>query len=179
MNNEADAVISFWRDAGPDKWFAKDDRFDVQFKAKYLDLHFAVARREREHWQQQPYSALAAVLMLDQFPRNAFRGTGHMFATDTLARHYARRIINAGFLADIEPALRLFACVPFIHSEELQDQEYALTLYREHAPDAMHWAVDHHGIIQRFGRFPHRNPVLGRETTQEEQAFLANGGFAG
>src|SRR5690606_15824626 len=101
-------------------------------------------------WLGSPYGALALVLLLDQFPRNAFRDTAHMYATDSLARYYAQALIDSGFMEAIDDELKNFACVPFMHSESLGDQVYALELYKKHAPDNMKWAIEHHDIIQRF-----------------------------
>lgn len=176
---EADAVIRFWREAGPKMWFAKDEAFDAEFYRRFADLHFAVARRQKDVWREDPYGSLALVLLLDQFPRNCFRGTAHMFATDALARYYAHEIIDSGKIEHIEKALRQFVYVPFMHSEALADQDYAVDLYTKFAPDDLKWAVEHRDIIQQFGRFPHRNASMGRDTTAEEQRFLDGGGFAG
>jgi uncharacterized protein (DUF924 family) len=173
----AKAMVDFWREAGPAKWFAKDAAFDAAFRSRFQDAHYAAARQELEAWLRQPESALALILLLDQYPRNAFRDTGHMFATDGLALSYARRSLD--FLDRIEPALRNFICLPFMHAEDLAAQQEALVLYPRHAPDSMHWAQVHHDIIARFGRFPHRNAALGRVTTPEEQEFLDAGGFSG
>ena len=93
---EALALVDFWREAGASKWFMKDSDFDAEFDRRYADLHFIAARRQLEPWLDDPYASLALVLLLDQFPRNAFRDTGHMFATDGLARRYARRALNLG-----------------------------------------------------------------------------------
>jgi len=176
---QAKQIVEFWIEAGPDKWFKKDDAFDEEFRTRFMDLHFRAARREFEDWSEQPNSALALMILLDQFPRNAFRGTAHMFATDALARFYARKAYEAGFIERVDPPLRLFMFLPFTHSEIEADQELSLRLYREYAPEALSFGVDHLDIIKRFGRFPHRNPSLARETTTDEQAFLDDGGFAG
>ncbi|HEY9280445.1 MAG TPA: DUF924 family protein [Eoetvoesiella sp.] len=176
---DAASVITFWREAGPSLWFAKNTAFDETFRQRFLALHFAAARREQDAWLSSPYASLALVLLLDQFPRNAFRGTAHMYATDSLARYYAQTLIDSGFMGSIDDELKVFACVPFSHSESLDDQAHALDLYTKHAPRDMKWAVEHYEIIQRFGRFPHRNGQLGRLTTPEEQQFLDGGGFAG
>ncbi|WP_397476207.1 DUF924 family protein [Pusillimonas sp.] len=176
---QAREVVDFWKQAGPDMWFKKDEAFDEEFSRRFADLHMAAARRELEAWCDEPESALALLILLDQFPRNAFRGTAHMFATDPLAQHYARKAFDAGFIERLEAPLRLFMFLPFTHAENLADQELSLRLYRQYAPDALSFGIDHLDIIERFGRFPHRNPSLGRETTAEEQAFLDEGGFAG
>ncbi|WP_322998036.1 DUF924 family protein [Castellaniella sp.] len=173
----AQAMVDFWRDAGPARWFAKDEAFDSALRSRFYDAHYAAARQELEAWLQQPESALALILLLDQYPRNAFRDTGHMFATDGLALAYARRSLV--FLDQIEPDLRNFICLPFMHAEDLAIQREAVVLYQQHAPASLHWAQVHHDIIAQFGRFPHRNAALGRVTTPEEQAFLDSGGFAG
>lgn len=176
---KANTVIEFWRNAGPEAWFEKNTAFDDDFRHRFLALHFAAARREHEDWSSSPYAGLALILLLDQFPRNAFRGTAHMYATDPLARHYARVLIESGFIDYLDAELKSFACLPFMHSENIDDQVYALDLYRKHAPADNRWAIEHHDIIQRFGRFPHRNAELARINTPEEQRFLDEGGFAG
>jgi len=173
-------VVAFWRQAGPDKWFAKEDAFDAAFRDGFRDDHLAAARRERDAWARDATGSLALCLLLDQWPRNCFRGTGHAFATDPLARLFARRAIAAGHDQAFEEALRPFFYLPFQHSEDLADQRQALTLFGAlTGPDADTWARHHHDIIARFGRFPHRNAALGRRTTPEEAAFLEADGFRG
>jgi uncharacterized protein (DUF924 family) len=172
-------IVRFWRDAGPAKWFAKDDAFDAELHARFLDEHFAAARRERERLLDDADSALALILLLDQVPRNVFRDSAHAFATDPLARAYADRAINAGFDLNVDPALRIFFCMPFEHSEALADQDRAVALC-ETLGDAnyLKYAQAHRDVIQRFGRFPHRNRALARVNTPEERMWLdAGGGF--
>jgi len=179
-DDRALAVTRFWRDAGPEAWFRKDDAFDADFRNRFLDLHYAAARRELDGWADTPEGSLALMILLDQFPRNCFRGTGHMFATDPLARHFAEKAVAAGHDMALEADLRAFVYLPFEHSEEMADQERSVALFSERAPASFTpYAVEHRDIIARFGRFPHRNAALGRETTAEEQAFLDGGGFAG
>jgi uncharacterized protein (DUF924 family) len=171
-------VVAFWRDAGPDKWFARDDAFDARFRERFLEAHFSASRRELEHWMDQAESALALLLLLDQFPRNCFRHSGHAYATDPLARHYAARAVEAGFDARIDRALRVFLYMPFEHSEDIADQARSLELVRALDENYMKYAEAHRDVIARFGRFPHRNRELGRDSTPEEQAWLdAGGGF--
>lgn len=177
--DDAHRVVTFWRTAGPKAWFAKDLDFDQRFREAFLDLHMACARREREAWLNTAQGALALILLLDQFPRNAFRGTAHMFATDPLARHYANRAIEAGHDQRIDIDLRVFMYLPFEHSEAPADQIKSVALHEPMGADWMPYAISHRDIIERFGRFPHRNAVLGRETTSDEQTFLDSGGFAG
>jgi len=173
------AVLEFWRAAGPKRWFKKDPAFDQAFRERFLDLHLRAARRELEAWLAEADSALALLILLDQFPRNAFRGTGHMFATDTLACFYTRQIVDAGLDGQMEPTLRQFCYLPLEHSERLEDQNLSVAFNRGIDADTLHYAELHREIIARFGRFPHRNALLGRESSSEELAFLKDGGFAG
>ena len=173
------AVVEFWKQAGPTHWFAKDEAFDKRFRETFYTAHFQAARRELEPWAAQPEGALALLLLLDQYPRNAFRGTAHMFATDPLARFYARKVIEAKLDQQIETALCGFCYLPFEHSEDADDQRLSLELHEKLNPQDTRWAKEHADIIERFGRFPHRNDVLGRVSTEAECTFLAAGGFAG
>lgn len=176
-------VIGFWQAAGPDKWFAKDDGFDAEIVRRFEAAHHAAARGELAEWEQSAQGALALLILLDQFPRNIWRGSAHAFATDPLALTVADRAIAAGHDMATEPALRLFFYLPFEHSEALADQDRCLALCRaldeESGSAWSRWAELHRDIIVRFGRFPHRNACLGRASTAEELAFLAAGGFAG
>ncbi|RIX83186.1 DUF924 family protein [Acidovorax cavernicola] len=171
-------VVRFWQAAHTD-WFSHDPAFDRRFRECFLDLHFSTARRERDAWAETPEGSLALLILLDQFPRNAFRGTSHMYATDALARHFARMANAAGYIDFIDPELRLFFCLPFSHSEDIADQDLSVELNTRLGPAEQSHAEGHRDIIRRFGRFPHRNPLLLRETTSEEQAFLDRGGFTG
>lgn len=173
-------VIAFWTDAGPDKWFAKDAAFDRAFTERCRDSHFAAAARRLDHWLDTPDGALALIILLDQLPRNAFRDTAHMFATDPLAVAFAKKRIESGHDRQVAPELRPFFLMPLMHSESLEDQDLLLTLLDEAAEAQTYkFAVIHRDIIARFGRFPHRNDCLGRITSPEEAAFLREGGFSG
>ncbi|MEH3086349.1 MAG: DUF924 family protein [Xylophilus ampelinus] len=174
-------VVGFWRDAGQKRWFAKDDAFDADFRRRFLAAHEAAAAGALGGWETTPDGALALLILLDQFPRNAFRGSARMFATDAQALAIAGRSVDAGFDAAAEPALRPFFYMPFMHSEALADQDRCVELSARLTAggDTLRYAELHRDIIVRFGRFPHRNPVLGRETTPAEQRFLDDGGFAG
>ncbi len=173
-------VLEFWTWAGPKHWFAKDERFDARIRERFEALHHAAARRELDDWAQNAQGALALLLLLDQFPRNMYRGSAHSFATDPLARLIARGAIDAGHDRAVDPALRQFFYLPLEHSESLADQDHAVALCQASGdPDLAKWAMLHRDIIGRFERFPHRNAVLGRETTAEEGQFLQSGGFAG
>jgi len=170
-------VVAFWRNAGPGQWFAKNDAFDDEFRARFLALHEEAAAQRLDSWNARAESALGLVLLLDQFPRNCFRDTPRMYATDPLARAYADAAIRSGFDEQIDPKLRLFFYLPFEHSEDLRDQQRSMVLHERLG--FTRYAEHHLHIIQRFGRFPHRNAILGRASTPEEQAFLSSGGFAG
>lgn len=175
----ARGILTFWRDAGPSKWFAKDAAFDDALRDRFLDAHFAAARREHEALLDDADGALALVLLLDQVPRNVFRDSGHAFATDSLARAYATRAIDAGHDQRVDPALRVFFYLPFEHAEDIADQDRCVALVAA-LGDAnyLKYAEAHRDVIRRFGRFPHRNRALGRDSTPEEQAWLdAGGGF--
>ena len=178
MNADAQTVVAFWRDAGPERWFAKDDAFDAEIRTRFLETHMTAARRELDGWAETAEGALALLLLLDQFPRNLFRGTAHQFATDPLAKRIAEQAIAAGHDLAVGPGLRSFFYLPFEHSEALADQERAVAL-TAYDPETMKWAAIHRDIIARFGRFPHRNRSLGRDTAADEAAFLEAGGFGG
>jgi uncharacterized protein (DUF924 family) len=176
---EALGVIDFWVEAGPQRWFAKDAGFDRRFRERFLSLHEAAARGELGYWLLSASGALALILLLDQFPRNAFRGTPRMYATDALAREAAHQAIEAGFDRLVAEDLRVFVYLPFGHSEFLADQERSVVFCRRLGEPSASHAQRHRDIVLRFGRFPHRNPILGRTMTKEEQAYLDGGGYAG
>ena len=172
-------VVGFWRDAGMAKWFRGGEAFDAECRTRWQDAHLAAARREFEGWMDDAEGALALVLLLDQIPRNVFRGSAHAFASDGLAREYASRAVDAGFDARIDVPLRLFLYMPFEHSEDMADQDRAVALFTAMGDAGyLDYARRHREVIAQFRRFPHRNAVLGRSSTPEEQAWLeAGGGF--
>jgi uncharacterized protein (DUF924 family) len=173
-------VLTFWRDAGPDFWFRKDDAFDDAIKTRFLSTYEAAAAGRLSSWEATAEGALALTIVLDQFPRNMFRGDARSFVADALARAVADRALARDFEPQVPEAERLFLHLPFEHSENLADQERSVALARATGDaDALKWAEIHADIIRRFGRFPHRNAVLGRESTADEIAFIADGGFAG
>jgi uncharacterized protein (DUF924 family) len=176
---EALVVVDFWREAGPGRWFAKDADFDRRFRERFFSLHEKAARSELDDWLKTPDGALALVVLLDQYPRNSFRDTPRMYATDALARDVANAAIAAGHDRAIEVGLQVFFYLPFGHSEELADQERSVTLCERLGEPTLTLAKHHRDIIRRFGRFPHRNPILGRPMRPEEQRYLDEGGFAG
>lgn len=180
LMSAAKEVVEFWRAAGPQRWFARDDQFDAEFRRRFLDAHYAAARRACEDWLETAEGALALMLLLDQFPRNCFRNTAHSYATDGLARHYATRAIEEGLDRELTPQLRAFIYLPFEHSEDPLDQERSVAMFEVLGDlEYLRYAELHRDIIRRFGRFPHRNAALGRIPTPEELDFLATGGFAG
>lgn len=176
-------VIAFWQEAGPAKWFARVPAFDTAIAQGYESLHHSAARGELSDWMQTWEGSLALMLLLDQFPRNLFRGSAHSYATDPLARSLADAAIAALHDQQAPAELRVFYYLPFEHSESLADQDRCLALCTAldaaSGSDFKRWAGLHRDIITRFGRFPHRNAALGRTSTAEEQAFLDGGGFAG
>jgi uncharacterized protein (DUF924 family) len=173
-------VLAFWRAAGRERWYERDDTFDADVRSRFLELWRKAAAGELSSWETTDEGALALVIILDQFPRNMFRGDIRTYSSDALAREVASRAIAGGADIRVEPALLEFLYMPFMHSEHLADQLRCVQLFRntDHA-DNLKYAEDHADIIRRFGRFPHRNPILGRSTTPEEQAFLDGGGFRG
>jgi uncharacterized protein (DUF924 family) len=180
VTETADAVLAFWRSAGPDKWFKKDTAFDDEIRSRFCKTYEAAARGELTAWEATREGALALAIVLDQFPRNMFRGSARAFAADPLALAVATRAIERGFDLQLPVQERSFFYLPFEHSERMADQERCCELFRSTGDaELLEWAALHPDIIRRFGRFPHRNAALGRVTTAEEQAFLDGGGFAG
>ncbi len=172
------AVLQFWRDAGAKRWFRQDDDFDGLFRARFLRAHEAAAAGRLDSWSHTPDGALALVLLLDQFPRNAFRGTPRMYATDAQARAAADAAIAAGHDRNVAEDLRQFFYLPFMHSEDLPDLDRCCALMQPLGGDNLRYAHHHRDIVARFGRFPHRNAMLGRSSSGEEERFLAEGGFS-
>jgi uncharacterized protein (DUF924 family) len=177
---KSEDVLAFWREAGPKQWFTKDRAFDAEISKRFFATWTAAATGHLSAWQDTPDGALALVIVLDQFPRNMFRDEARAFETDSLARAVADRAIGRGFDRSVPQSERVFFYLPFEHSEAAADQSRCIALVRAMGnADLLTWAELHADIIRRFGRFPHRNDVLGRTSTPNELAFLANGGFAG
>lgn len=180
MTATASDIVRFWTDAGPEKWFKKDASFDAEIRSRFLQAHKAAASSGLKDWEGSPEGALALLILLDQFPRNMFRNDRRAFATDPMALTIAERAIANGFDKKVDPKLRTFFYLPYQHVEDIGQQERGVALYRSAGDaDGEKWAKIHADIIRRFGRFPHRNAVLGRETGADERAFLDSGGFAG
>ena len=172
-------VVAFWRDAGAEAWFRRDAAFDAEFRDRFLTTYERAAQGDLDHWMADAEGALALMILLDQFPRNAFRGSARSFATDSKALGLAEQAVADGHDLRVDPALRFFFYMPFEHSEAAADQQRALDLMRPLGGETLRYAEIHADVIRRFGRFPHRNKILGRVSTPEELEFLAAGGFAG
>jgi uncharacterized protein (DUF924 family) len=183
--DDAGTVLDFWfgapgsaeRDRPRDIWFETDSVFDATLRARFLRDHERAASGAYHTWLDQADGALALVLLLDQMPRNLFRGSPRAFASDPLAQDAARHAVSRNFDRGIAPVRRWFLYLPFQHSEILADQELSLVLTETLPEDedkavALDYARRHHAVIARFGRFPHRNGVLGRPSTPAEEAFL-------
>jgi uncharacterized protein (DUF924 family) len=166
-------VLTFWfSELGAEFWFVTRDDIDEKIRARFLKLHEEIANN-RLALGSEPHKLLAAVIVLDQFSRNMFRDTGRAFATDPMARSLAKQIIALGFDAAMKLEERYFAYLPFEHSEDREDQELAVRQIRKLGNDDWtSYALKHHSIIDKFGRFPHRNVVLGRRSRPEELAFV-------
>ncbi|HEY7239111.1 MAG TPA: DUF924 family protein [Burkholderiales bacterium] len=176
-------MLLFWFGATPERgkahkrWFVKDEAFDREVRERFLPLYEEAAAGKLAHLTGAAADCLALIVLLDQFPRNMFRGTARAFATDAAALETARHAMARGFDAALLPVERLFVYLPFEHSENLSDQERACDLTKPLdlvAPrlEAYRYALAHRDIIRRFGRFPHRNAILGRSSTPEELEFL-------
>jgi uncharacterized protein (DUF924 family) len=176
----ADGVLAFWRALGRDRWFSRDEAVDAAIRRRFLATYEAAAGGSLRPWEDAPQSALALLIVLDQFPRNMFRDEARAFAADARAREVAERALARGFDQAVTRGERGFFYLPFMHSENAADQERCVALYQAaEDADGLKFALIHADIVRRFGRFPHRNAALGRETTADEQGFLAAGGFTG
>ena len=179
MATSAD-ILDFWTLAGPPKWFAKNAAFDAEIANRFGADVEAAARAEFDSWIEEPDGALALIILLDQFPRNLFRDSPRAFATDAKALATAQDALLRRRDERYSFPLRRFFYLPMMHSERLEDQEFCIeALARLGDREGAEFGRIHRDIIAKFGRFPHRNAVLGRKTTPEEQAFLDKGGFAG
>ena len=170
-----DVLVYWFDDVGADRWFVKDDALDADIAARFKALHEALSADRPAEWTDTPEAKLALVIALDQFPRNIWRGSAHAFATDPVALHHAKALRD-GDVSGFSDAMKLFAFLPFEHSERMEDQDEAVRLIGPLGDEWGEYAVKHREAIERFGRFPHRNEALGRQSTDEERAWLADGG---
>jgi len=172
-------LLDFWWQAGAEKWFAQDDDFDDLCKERFGAATAAALNGELDAWSVSPTGALALILLLDQFPRNIYRGTPKAFAGDAKGLEIAGAAIEQGFDRAFPPSVRVFFYLPFEHAEDMAAQEKAVDLCRALGDmQFYHYALIHMDVIRRFGRFPHRNTVLGRVSTAAEEAYLADNGFS-
>lgn len=166
------ALIDFWfSDENKDRWFHGGDDFDTLIRSRFLDTWQAGKAGELSTWEETPEGALALVILLDQFPLNMFRDQAESYSTEAMAREVAERAIEKGFDRDMEQQQKFFLYLPFMHSEDIDHQLCSIELFSKAGLETR-WAIHHCKIIERFGRFPHRNEALGRESTEEEQAYL-------
>jgi len=175
------AILDFWLDeTGPEHWFVKDEALDRTVRERFGAAYERAAAGLCDDWRRSPEGCLALLILLDQFPRNMFRNSCRAFATDAKARGLARWGLARGSDGEVAPAARQIFLLPLQHSEDLADQALCVSLTADRLPgtDSYDYAIQHRDIIRRFGRFPHRNALLGRETTDEEAAFLAEPGSA-
>jgi uncharacterized protein (DUF924 family) len=170
-----DDVLTFWF-ADPGRWWKKDPAFDAEIRARFLELHDAVMRDERQEWLETSRGTLAYVIVLDQFSRNMFRGTARMFEGDPRALAAARRGLDRSFDRGLCDEERMFLCMPFMHSEDMADQDRCVGLFASGLEQWLPYAEAHRDIVRRFARFPHRNALLGRPSTPEELEFLKQPG---
>jgi uncharacterized protein (DUF924 family) len=187
MKSLAPAVLNFWFGEGAEygkthkRWFEKDPGFDALVGERFGALHEAMSAGKHRDWLEEPHACLARIIVLDQFPRHIHRGSARTFATDTLALEAAKHLVAKGWDRELLPVERVFAYLPFEHSESLEDQERACALCEAlkafpDVADTHRYALAHRDIIRRFGRFPHRNAALGRASTPEEIEFLKQPG---
>jgi len=171
-------LLAFWLPAGPQKWFARSDDFDSLCR-EWLPVREHARGGAYTDWQGTAAGSLALIILLDQIPRNALRGSADQFATDDMALAAADRAVEAGHDRAYPMPLKNFFYLPYQHAEALAAQERGLDLYRAAGDkECYYWALVHADAVRRFGRFPHRNALLGRETTAQERAYLETGGFA-
>ncbi len=170
----ASDVLDFWfSDQMQPNWFAKSDEIDRQIIDGFADTYEAAHRRELDDWIETPEGALALVIVLDQFPRNMFRGSGRSFDSNDLALEHARAALDAGYDTALDGMQRQFLYLPFMHSEDLPDQTRSVELYEALGnQNSLDYAIAHRDIIEKFGRFPHRNAALDRPSTPDEVEFL-------
>ncbi|HXG18626.1 MAG TPA: DUF924 family protein [Methylomirabilota bacterium] len=189
--SSAEEILTFWfGDLRDDEayyeerrklWFASDPRIDQDIKNRFLSNYEHAVAGQLQRWRDTPRTTLALILLFDQFPRNMFRGDPQAFATDAQARALTLDLIQTGADVQLHPVERMFVYMPLMHSEDLTHQRQAVTLFRQLAQDnprvnAVSYAERHLEIIERFGRFPHRNAILGRSSTPEELDFLRQPG---
>lgn len=180
MPVEAREILDFWADLGPQKWWRKDAAVDRTIEERFGQTHSDAAHGRLDDWLSQQDGALALIIVLDQFSRNMFRNSPRAFAQDTRSAHLVHGVMANGLDRRMRDDIGVFCYMPLMHAENIHDQEICVReMKRLGLKDNIKAAEEHRDIIARFGRFPHRNDVLGRETTAAEQTFLDEGGFSG
>ncbi|MDH3229536.1 MAG: DUF924 domain-containing protein [Alphaproteobacteria bacterium] len=178
ISPEAETVLGFWfNETERENWFRKDDAFDEAVRRRFAEVYRRAAAGQLDEWRDTPRGCVALVIVLDQFPRNMFRGDARSFATDAAARTVLRHALDGGFDRGLTVPEKQFLYMPLQHSEDAADQALSVELNAATGDaDLLKWAEAHQRIVGRFGRFPHRNKMLGRETTPEEAEFLKEKG---
>ena len=178
MTETPETVLDFWfKDLTPKQWFVKDADLDRKITERFSALHLALSRTVPPEWRASAEARLALVIVLDQFPRNMYRGSPLSFATDSLALNAAKAALAVGADAAVGGERQIFFYMPFEHAESQTEQDRAVALFEAFGDETyLDYARQHQDIIQRFGRFPHRNAILGRTSTPEEEAYLAEPG---
>ncbi len=186
MDYSIDDVLNFWfGEETREQWFKKDTAFDQIIVERYLNLVDFTAHEIDQNgiapWEGEPRGDLASIIVLDQFPRNIFRDSAKAFAYDDKALALTRRAMERESDVALPDGQRPFIYMPLMHAEDLEAQELSVVVFKERfaEPENLPWAIEHHDIIKRFGRFPHRNPLLGRESTEDEIQYMDGGGFSG
>jgi len=185
LSVQPDHILDFWfEQAGPEKWYARSDAFDADIRARFEDFSISAAAllttTGGHDWQDEPASALALIIALDQFSRNMYRGTKAAFAWDDLALVCAKQAVDRGYDLKTGQTRRAFIYMPYMHAEDMAAQDECVRLMdmRIDNPDNLFHAAQHRKLIARFGRYPHRNAVLGRDSTDEEIHYLNSGGYS-
>ena len=172
-----DAVLNFWfEEIDPKQWWKVDKEFDVYIKERFLTIHQQASQAELISWRSSPKGRLAEIIVLDQFSRNIYRGKAAAFSQDSMALVLAQESVSRGVLDNLEGSERSFLLMPYMHSESKYIHSLAETLFKQFAPNNYSFEVRHKEIIDRFGRYPHRNALLGRESSMEEIEFLKQPG---
>jgi uncharacterized protein (DUF924 family) len=176
MTNRIHELLNFWfKEHGPSDWYAQNDEFDNLIRSKFLGLHELATSGGLTSWRSSPEGQLAEIIILDQFSRNLFRGRAEAFAWDELALSLAKQAVGEGADQKLSKQMRAFFYLPYMHSETLEDHNEAMKLFKALGQEEnLKFEMLHRDIIQRFGRYPYRNGVLGRTSTPEEKAFLAD-----
>lgn len=170
-------VIDYWfTELSPKQWWVKDEAFDEQLRTRFAELNAQAARSELFEWRQSPEGRLAEIIVLDQFSRNMYRDTPAAFATDPLSLCLAQHAVALGVDQQLSAVQRAFLYMPYMHSESVRIHEVAVGLYQDAPKDNLDFELRHKAIIDRFGRYPHRNAILGRTSTEEELTFLSEPG---